>query len=109
MRRARVLVSGALILSIAPPAVAQEFKPPTNLFGQKTPAPKPPKIDWNLWPSADRTFAANPTVVCGMTLVLADPTVDPKMRVAAPDSGVTFTMRVVLPTLCSARHEDPQR
>jgi hypothetical protein len=37
-----------------------------------------------------------------MTLVPADPKVDPKMRVELPERGVTFTMRVVPPTVCKA-------
>ena len=100
MRGAVAFAAGALAMAL--PAGAQEFKPPANLFGQKTPAPTPPKIDWNWRPSVDRNALAAPTVVCGMTLVPADPKVDPKMRVELPERGVTFTMRVVPPTVCKA-------
>ena len=100
MRCAVAFVAGALTLAMAPPVAAQEFKPPANLFGQKKPAPRPPSIDWNWRPSADAKTPAQPTVVCGMTLVPADPKVDPKMRVAVPERGVVFTLRTIQPTIC---------
>ena len=100
--RCAVACGAALMFSVAMPSAAQEFKPPANLFGQKTPAPKPPKIDWNWRPPVEQAQApgAMPLVVCGMTLVPADPKVDPKMRVETPERGVAFTMHVVSPTLC---------
>jgi hypothetical protein len=99
MRCAVAFVAGALTFAMAPPVAAQEFKQPANLFGQKKPAPRVPSIDWNWRPSADAK-APQPTVVCGMTLVPADPTVDPKMKTAAPDRGVTFTLRTIQPATC---------
>ena len=40
-------------------------------------------------------------LACGLTLVPADPKVDARMmRVPAPDSGVTFTLRSVQPPIC---------
>lgn len=100
MRRAIALVAGAVWLTASAPAAAQEFKPPANLFGQKTPVPKPPKVDWSWRPSAETAQPAKPAVVCGMTVIPADPKVDPKMRVAPRDTGVAFSMRVVEPTIC---------
>ena len=115
MRAAFALVAGALTLFASMPAAAAsgdtaeqavaapapEWKPFVNLFGQK-PAPKKPSIDWNWPPSAGQNPAAKPSVVCGMTVIPADPKVDPKMRVIVPDRGVAFTMRVVQPTVCKA-------
>jgi hypothetical protein len=92
--------AGAVMLALAVPAAAQEFKPQVNLFEQKKPAQKPPPIDWNWRPPADAASTAKPSVVCGMTLVPADPKVDARMRVAPPDSGVTFTLRSVQPKIC---------
>jgi len=83
-------------------AAGQEFKPPANLFEQKKPAAKPQRIDWSWQPSADAASARKSMVVCGMTLVTADAKADPKMRVPAPDSGVSFTLRAVPPTICKA-------
>jgi hypothetical protein len=100
MRCAVALVAGVLTFTIAPPVWAQTFEPKANLFEQKKPAQKPPPIDWSWRPPADAASTAKPTVVCGMTLVPADPKADGKMRVAAPDSGVTFTLRSVQPKIC---------
>jgi hypothetical protein len=102
MRCGVAFVAGALAFAMARPVGAQEFKPPANLFGQKKPAPKPPSIDWSWRPLSNAKAPAAPAVVCGMTLVPADPTVDPKMKVAKPERGVAFTMRVVPPTICKA-------
>src|SRR5437762_1414437 len=102
MRCAVAFVAGALTLTMALPAGAQTFGPPADLFGQKKPPPRPPSVDWSWRPSADAKTPAPPVVVCGMTLVRADPKFDPKMKVAPPDRGVAFTMRAVPPTICKA-------
>ena len=102
MRCARVVFAGMLTLSLVQAVGAQEFKPPMNLFGQKPPAPNPQKVDWNWRPFAAQTPAWQPDVICGMTVVRAVPKVDPKMRVAPPSNGTTFTMTVVPPTVCKA-------
>jgi hypothetical protein len=103
MRCAVVFAVGALTLVMATPAGAQQFKPPVDLFVEKKAAPKPPVVDWSWRPSTDQRSISTPTVICGMTLVPADPKVDPKMRVARPARGVDFTMRVVPPTVCKPR------
>ena len=92
--------AGWLTLAMAQPvsgAGLQALEP----VGQKKPAHKPPSIDWNRAAVSRTAVDAQPSVVCGMTLVPGDPKVDPKMRnVAVPDRGVTFTMRGVQPTIC---------
>lgn len=119
MRTACALVAGALTLFVSmraaavsggpaaqartlnlEPTVAQrpEWKPFINLFGQK-PSPKPPSIDWNWRPSADQNPAAKASVVCGMTLLPADPKIDAGIR-HVPDRGVAITMRAVTPPVC---------
>ena len=110
MRTAFALVAFQLTLFASQPAAAAsgaqaavppapELKPFGGLFGQK-PSPKPPSIDWNWRPSTDQNAAAKDSVVCGMTVIQADPKVDPKMRVSVPDRHVAFTMRGVQPTIC---------
>lgn len=45
--------------------------------------------------------AQQPKVVCGMMIIPADPTIDPKMRITPPqDSRVEYKIRVVEPTVC---------
>jgi hypothetical protein len=100
MRRAIALAAAAAWLTISAPAAAQEFKPPANLFGQKTPVPKPPKVDWSWRPSTETAQPAKPAIVCGMTIIPADPKIDPKMRVAPRADGTTYTLKVVPPTVC---------
>ena len=100
MRHARVVVAGAFALSMALPAAAQTFKSDPDLFGQKKPAPRPPAVDWNWRPSADQKEAPRPEVICGMTLVPADPKVDPRMKATPPERGVAYAMRMVPPTVC---------
>jgi len=41
-----------------------------------------------------------PTITCGMTVVPADPKVDPKVIAPAPDRGTTHTIRPVPPAVC---------
>ena len=75
-----------------------------NLFAQK-PAPKPYLVDWQVQVPVERSEPSRPSVVCGMTMVRADPKVDPKMRDTSPATGTTYAMRVVPPTVCAT----PQR
>ena len=98
----RVVVSLVVLLVIAAPAAAQEFKPQAKLFAQQKKAAPRSQVDWNWRPSGDGTPAAKATVVCGMTLLPADPTIDPGMRVPAPSSGVSYTLRKSPPPICKA-------
>jgi hypothetical protein len=103
MRVVLVFAAVSLSLVVATPVAAQEFKPPANLFAQqKKPVPKP-QVDWNWRPSAGATAAARATVVCGMTLVPADPKMDAGIRVTAPDSHISYTLRSVRPEICKIR------
>jgi hypothetical protein len=89
-------------VSLVQPVAAQTFNYEPGLFGQPKKAPNPPKVDWNWRPVAAPASAQKPAVICGMTLVPADPKVDPRMKVPAPDRGVAFAMRTVPPTVCKA-------
>ena len=105
MRHTVAFVAGALVLAVSLPAAAQDFKLKADLFGQKKPAPKPPTVDWNWKPLTQTQASAGPSVICGMTVVPADPAIDPKIRIAPRANGVKFAMKVVEPTVCAA----PQR
>jgi len=97
----KLVVANVLALLAAGPASAQDVRLHVDLFGQKKPAPNAPAVDWSRGQAADPNAASRPKVVCGMTLVPADPRVDPKMRVAPPADGTAFTMKVVPPTVCA--------
>ena len=43
---------------------------------------------------------ATPRVVCGMTIIPADPSVDPKILVAPPREDTRHTPRVIPPPVC---------
>jgi hypothetical protein len=100
MRCRSLIVASALAGLTAFPGAAQEFKPPSNLFGQKAPAPKPPQVDWNWRPQVEPAQPAKPSVVCGMTVVPADPKIDPKMALKPQDTGTKYTLKIVEPTVC---------
>lgn len=98
MRFAVLFAAGVLALS--QPAAAQTFRFDPDLFGQKKPAPKPPKIDWNMRPSPEPAQAPRPAVICGMTVIPADPKLDPKIALKPRDNGTKYTLKVVEPTVC---------
>jgi hypothetical protein len=56
---------------------------------------KSPRLDQSEPRPADK-----PTVVCGMTLLPADPATDPGIRRVAPTDGQQFTMRSIDPGVC---------
>jgi hypothetical protein len=98
--RSAVMFGVLLTCSLVQPAAARTFEYDPGLFGQQKKAPNPPKVDWNWRPFAGSGQAQEPSVICGMTVVPADPRVDPKIRVAPPANGTTFTLTVVPPTVC---------
>ena len=100
--RSAVAFAGVLALVLAQPAAAQTFKLDPDLFGQKNPIPKPPKVDWNWRPSAGQAQPPKPSVVCGMTVMPADPKIDPKMAVKPQDTRTKYTLKVIEPTICKA-------
>jgi len=100
MRSAVAFVAGALAFALIQPVTAQTFKVDPDLFGQKKPAPKPPKVDWNWRPPVQQPQTRRPSVVCGMIVIPADPAIDPKIAVKPQDTRTTFTLTVVEPTVC---------
>ena len=74
-----------------------------NLFQPPVKTPSPPRL---LFPRPtfnqrlDLPVAPNPTVVCGLTLIPADPKVDSAIRHDVPENGPRFSIRSVDPKLC---------
>ena len=53
-----------------------------------------------------QTAPLPPTVVCGMMIVPADPTVDPKMLITPPQNpNLEYKIRVIEPTVCFDKSE----
>ena len=96
-----VAIAASAAVASTQPAGAADWKPSIALSAPR-PSFKPYVVDWSARPSVDRNAAPRPTAVCGMTLVPADPTVDPRMKVTVPDRGVAYPMRAVPPTVCKA-------
>jgi hypothetical protein len=100
MRSAVMFAGVVLTFALVQPASAQTFSYDPGLFGQPKKVANPPKVDWNWRPGAV-PGPAQPAVICGMTVVPADPKVDPKMRVAPRANGTTYAMTVAPPTVCT--------
>ncbi len=89
---------------VSPVAAAQgAIKPPfSKLFQPPTPQPKPsPPAN----PLKSAQIVAAPSrepakVVCGMTLVPVDASLDPHIIRRVPDTGVKFTIKVSKPPMC---------
>jgi hypothetical protein len=91
MTRITVVAVG-LILVAGVPAVAGNWQPAMNNPYSKLfqPAPLP----------AAKTEAPKPRVVCGMTVVPADPRLDARMLVEMKKKDTRYTMRVIPPPIC---------
>jgi hypothetical protein len=95
-----VVVAGTMPLLAQTPAGVQPS--PYGSFFAKPARPAPAS---GLHFAEARRFqpseaSANPAVVCGLTVIPADPKHDPAMRRVVPQSGTAFTMRAVEPSIC---------
>lgn len=70
---------------------SRRVSPPRFLFPTPTPRLNSP--------SGARS-ASTPTIVCGLTLIPADPNVDPGIRQEVPKDGPKFLLRPVDPKVC---------
>ena len=85
--------------------VLPKASPSGNLFVPKSKSPSPPRF---LFPTptprlnqpSDVRLPQKPTVVCGLTLIPADPNVDPAIRQDVPEDGPRFTIQSVDPKIC---------
>jgi hypothetical protein len=70
--------------------------------GQPRPT-RDPLPDW--WRTtapfaAPGTVPERPALVCGMTVIPADPAIDPKMRREPAPDGTRYTLRTIEPPIC---------
>ena len=86
----------ALLLGLAVPAIAAESRanPYRNLF-------KPRDLKEVARAQQARQTPARPRVVCGMTVIPADPAIDPKIAIEPKKDGTRYTIRVVPPAVCN--------
>jgi hypothetical protein len=76
-----------------------------NLFTPKSKPPSPRRFLFptpapTLTPSSSGQLAQKPAVVCGLTLIPGDPSVDPAIRQEVPENGPNYLIRSVDPKLC---------
>ena len=101
--RITAIVAFVAVVHIGSTSIAAQQ--PTNLFAPKSKPPSPPRF---LFPTptptlnqpSDLRVAAKPTVICGLTLIPADPNVDPAIRHEVPEDGPRFLIRSVDPKIC---------
>jgi hypothetical protein len=80
--------------------------PPRNLVGGRLTRSRPTDLKASLLfksPRLDQSeprLGDKPSVVCGMTLLPADPAIDTGIRRSVPTDGEQFTMRRVVPEVC---------
>ena len=102
MRIAGIVAFVAVL--IGPASLAAQER--TNLFAPKSQPSSAPRFlfptptpDLNQLRNA-RLAPKQPTVVCGLTLIPADPNVDPAIRHEVPEDGPRFSIRSVDPKVC---------
>jgi hypothetical protein len=113
MIKSHALVVVVMLAGVAP-AFADQATPtpnPTARFGALRPSQDPYKqlfaMQNNLseaLQSAQRSIdapAPKPKVVCGMTIIPADPKFDPKMAIERKSDGTEYTMRTIDPPICN--------
>ena len=110
-RSCAVAALGASAVFVATSAAIAQTNPSPAPKGPFAPTPpssqfRLPQFDPKAWQDRARAMQllaarARPTVVCGMTVIPADPEVDPKSVKKAPDDK-KFTMRSVRPQSCVA-------
>ena len=110
--RITVIVAFVAVVHIGSASIAAQqatngLPPQANPFGNLfAPSSKPPSPPRFLFPtptlnrSAGVHLALEPTVVCGLTLIPADPNVDPAIRHEVSEDGPKFLIRSVDPRLC---------
>lgn len=94
------LVSPTAVLAqrqVSPP-FSKLFRPPATSREQ----PSTPTVPFGANPMNKAVFPARPPVkiVCGMTLVPVDSSLDPKIEHPVPSTRTKFTLRTVKPPAC---------
>ena len=109
--RIAAMISVVGVVSIGSASIAAQ-QPPNGLSKENLtgslfwPPTKTPSSPRPLFPSPTLTqrpelrLAPKPTVVCGLTVIPADPNIDPGIWHDVPEDGPRFLIRSVDPRLC---------
>jgi hypothetical protein len=100
---ASISAQQALIGLPTGPASTRQAKPLWNLFENPSkPASTSPPLFMTprLLQRGRQDVRQNPEVVCGMTLIPADPNIDSAIRHAVPENGPTYSIRAINPPDC---------
>jgi hypothetical protein len=104
-RKARVAVIVAAAMSpISILAQQRSFITPGLTLQPKKPIRKPFvfRIPTPLPAASSKQLDAKTTVICGMTVIHPDQTIDPEIAKKPLDSKTTFTLRIVPPPACAS-------
>ncbi len=113
MRCASGMLLAAAMMTVAVPAGAQSANGVGqygSLFQQPKPLAPAPKAQRSPAPPANPNStpqaqsSVKPSVVCGMTLIPANPKIDPAMKMPTP-SNRRFPMLTMEPTICRSSAE----
>ena len=112
MRQTSAVFVAALIAAASAVSVSAQQSSLGDLFGRqkgkvqsekerkKDKAEKAEKERKRLFAQPPAAIAAQPTVVCGMTLIPANPQFDAGIRRTPPANGRTFTLNTIEPKDC---------
>lgn len=96
MRNAAIVV---LMLAVTVPAFADQSAINPKGYKQLFQAQQAPKAA--IAQEQAKAAPLKPKVVCGMMIVPADPTIDPKMRITPPQNpSLEYKIRVIEPPIC---------
>jgi hypothetical protein len=100
----------AIVTLVAAPAFADQSLPAQDRsarFGTQRPLQNDPykklfKTPRHVTPAiGDQVSKPKRQVVCGMTIIPADPSIDPKMAISRPANGIDYKMRAIVPPICN--------
>jgi hypothetical protein len=89
--------SGTAAALVKPAAVSKWTPDKKNPYGKLFTPEHQPSIQTA--PTLPAGVAGKPEIKCGMTMIPADPSIDPRIAISPPD-GTRFTIRAIEPPIC---------
>jgi hypothetical protein len=97
-----VMIVAAMVAPATAIAQQRSFITPGLTLQPRASATKPFTFRVQPRPAAAKQLESTKTVVCGMKIIRADPTIDLQILKSPADTKTTFTMETVRPTACAA-------